>query len=325
MLKRFGKWLGNLLGIDLSGVGQSVVNKYTGSGLTGAEQEANQFNADEAEKQRVWQTQMDNTKVQRAVNDYTQAGVNPALMMSQGAPGSTPSGASAASVSPGAASMSDLAQLAMIGSQKKLVDAQARKTDQETEESAMRTENLRLVNSYYPDVTEAGLEKTLSEVGLNLSTIDNRDADTALKNVQKLIADKENEYSQQFFKARAELEEAKTEEAKQAAAAHAAQALMTGYEAQFAKEHGYKLSSSAAMAIVSAIGNITGLDNPAVKRGVQTVIKDSLDPVGYHTKGVKQVKEDWNNKVKPWWSNKAKPWLRNKRDRMNKWILDHEY
>lgn len=81
----------------------SIMNKYTGAGLTGAEHEANQFTAQQAQEQRNWEEEMSNTAFQRQVADMQAAGVNPALAMTGGASGaSTPSGSSATSVSPGA-------------------------------------------------------------------------------------------------------------------------------------------------------------------------------------------------------------------------------
>lgn len=56
-------------------------------------QASNEFNAREAEKQRSWEEEMSNTSIQRAMADYSRAGLNPLLAVPGGA--STPSGASA--------------------------------------------------------------------------------------------------------------------------------------------------------------------------------------------------------------------------------------
>lgn len=122
---RFVGWLNNVLNPDHAWKdyenapevdwSNSVTNQITKQDLTGAEKAANQFNADEAEKQRQWEAEMQNTAYQRQVADMRAAGINPALAMSGGQP-STPSGASAQSVSPGSSgmSMSDLMQLMML-------------------------------------------------------------------------------------------------------------------------------------------------------------------------------------------------------------------
>ena len=81
------------------GAGTSVFDKITGAHLTGAQEEANAFNANEAQKQRDFEQQMSDTSFQRQVADLQSAGLNPALAMSSGG-ASTPSGSSASSVSP---------------------------------------------------------------------------------------------------------------------------------------------------------------------------------------------------------------------------------
>ena len=175
------------------GPSEDIEKQITKSGLTGAEKEANAFSASEAQKQRDYETEMQNTAYQRQVADMRAAGVNPALAMSNGQP-STPSGSAASSVSPSGAgmSMSDLMQLTMLPLQRKMLAAQTAnvgadtaKKEAETEEAKNRAQNIAIVNRYYPSVTEAGLQKTLSSIGVDLSTIDKNDAQVALTNVQK--------------------------------------------------------------------------------------------------------------------------------------------
>lgn len=110
----------------------SLLKKWTGAGLTSAEQEANAFSADQAklawereeqsaQTNREFQERMSNTAYQRQVADMQAAGVNPALAMNSGSSGATvPSGAMAnasapSSVSPqSGASLSDLLNIATL-------------------------------------------------------------------------------------------------------------------------------------------------------------------------------------------------------------------
>ena len=91
---------------------------------------------------------------------------------------------------------------------------------------------------------------------------------------------------------------------------------MTGYEYEYAKENGAKLSSSSILALVSAIGEFTGLNSKETRSAVQSVVgtavKESTEPFGmFKAAGVKlgpkvkrkfQQFDRWRNKEKkaPW-------------------------
>lgn len=296
----------------------AYANRLTGAHMTGAEVEANQMSMQNAED-----------IFGRQVAGMQKAGLNPAMMYQNGASPSTPQAQSSVS---GAANMSDLMslitlplQMKMLKAQTANVDSQTRRNDAETDLTKRKEENMALVNAYYPAVTEVGLQKTLSSIGVDLSTIDKNDAQTALTNVQKLIADKENKYAEEYYHWRSEYEQAKTQEAKDSAAAHAAQALMTGYEYQYATEHGAKLSSSSILALCSAIGEFTGLTNESTQSAVRnvfaTAVDDTKHPGQMYQKAGQQVKElgkKAGKKVKQVydrferWRNKEKkmPWVR---------------
>ena len=66
----------------------------------------NQFNAEEAEKQRNWEEKMANTAHQREMSDLEKAGLNPVLSANSGAV--TPTGATASSGQQSAARMANL-------------------------------------------------------------------------------------------------------------------------------------------------------------------------------------------------------------------------
>lgn len=105
----------------------SVQNQLTKESLTGEQKAMNQFNAEEAQKQRDWEQQMSDTAYQRQVADMRAAGVNPAMAMGSSQGASTPSGsaATAASGSGSSLSFSDLMSLIMLPLQKKLMQSQA--------------------------------------------------------------------------------------------------------------------------------------------------------------------------------------------------------
>ena len=74
LFSRSREWYRNTLG--------NVIKKYTGSGLTSAEQEANQFTAAQAEQARQFQEDMyvKYQSPQAMMRQYADAGLNPALM-----------------------------------------------------------------------------------------------------------------------------------------------------------------------------------------------------------------------------------------------------
>lgn len=124
----------------------------TGSGLTSAQIEQNNFNAMEAAKarafnsqeaaaQRAWQEQMDNTKVQRSVADMQAAGINPAMMMGgSGATATTPSGAAASGPAAAGSSpsnpsdrLSSMLEIAFAQQRYKLNQAQIKNVEANTD------------------------------------------------------------------------------------------------------------------------------------------------------------------------------------------------
>ena len=65
-------------------LGSSLQKDLVNNRMSGAEREAFNLSAQEAQKARDWNLQMDNTKYQRQVADMQSAGINPALAMNGG-------------------------------------------------------------------------------------------------------------------------------------------------------------------------------------------------------------------------------------------------
>lgn len=179
----------------------SFANSVTGAGLTGAQIEANDFTASEAQKQRDYETMMSNTAYQRATADMAAAGLNPALMYGNATSASTPSGSAAASVNPSQGlSMSDIMQAMMMKSQIANIDADTEKKKADTNRTAM--------------LTSAELDDIVADIDLkrlNLSKIQ-ADIDLNYANIALLESDAKTRDAFNVVNLRmAELSAAKTE------------------------------------------------------------------------------------------------------------------
>lgn len=125
----------------------NALGKYAGTGLTDADKEANDFTAKEAQKQRDWESSeaeiayerqrefyQDFQSPQAQIQQYQEAGLNPALMYGNGAGVASPisapqgsGGAAAQSVKPDSGDLAQLISLmANIGFRKKELDAEVK-------------------------------------------------------------------------------------------------------------------------------------------------------------------------------------------------------
>lgn len=269
----------------------SLYNKETEAGLTGQQMAMNEMQMDNQRRQYAFQVQ-----------GMQEAGLNPALMYESGA-----QAAPSAPAASGGMSMSEILQAMLFGKQSKLLDAQARNIDADTDKKNAETENMNLINQYYPEVTDTQIKKIMSEIGLNdeqikkiESDIDTNILQQDLMQIDKVIKRAEANESSAYFKAVREYQEANTEKVKQEKAELAVRTAMETIEKEFMAHTNTKMGSATIVAIASALGSLIhgfNLDLDGVK--------SPFDVEAFK----KSFKEDFDKIIE--WINKPKkaPWV----------------
>lgn len=181
---------------------ESLLNKVTGSGLTGAEEQANNFSSAEAEIARQWQEDM-YLKYQSPaamIDQYKDAGLNPGLMYG-GASSSSPSfnSSSPSSVSPQSGSgLSDI--ISTVTSLSKLkADIDNTNADTELKKTAasLNSSNVKRIEELTP-VEKELTAKRIQEVDKNISYLEAQRraalAEEAYKGALQANAEQQNEW-----------------------------------------------------------------------------------------------------------------------------------
>lgn len=141
---------------------RSMLARYTGAELTGAEREANRFSANQAAIERDWQEKMYNQYESPAamMRQYQEAGLNPALMYGgAGSPSPSFSGGSPGSVSPSGMLDPISAILDLARSRAEIDNIKADTRNKNAEGAGRETQN-----QYLAEQIQLGLSKGYVEV-----------------------------------------------------------------------------------------------------------------------------------------------------------------
>lgn len=183
----------------------SLLNKYTGAGLTGAEQEANQFTAEQmdlANQRNVFNYQ---NRYQWETADMEKAGLNPALLYggSSGA-GSVGSASAGSSVSPASNGISDLIgsimDIALLKAQIGNINADTALKKSESRRSEVTAENIERLTP----LQEKELTSRIKEINQNVSESEARQS---LSIVQTIAVSKNTKWYDKMAQADIDLQE----------------------------------------------------------------------------------------------------------------------
>lgn len=157
-----------------------AIATIVGSLLTAASvNQNNQTLITEAQKNRDWQERMSSTAYTRGVADMQHAGLNPGMMYSgANLQASTPSGGAATGMQPllKGVEVQNALNAALTKKQIQQVDADIEKTRAETDNILADTEQVRMITSWYPTLTQAQIDEIFSRVDLNASSEELNDA-----------------------------------------------------------------------------------------------------------------------------------------------------
>lgn len=284
---RFVGWLNSLFNenhawFDYDKMGNmtdSLANRYTDSAPTSGEIQRNEM-----------QMQNIEDSYQRQVTGMQKAGLNPALMYQSGVGGNAPSVQTGSS---NPASMSELMQVIMLPKQLKMLDAQTRNIEADSEKKIADTEHVKQIIEWYPNVSEGTVAELWSKVGLNYQHMDESEAKVELTRAEKVIKDAEGKFAEQLQQAKLALTEAQTQEAKDNALQSATHAAFEKFELEYAQKNNARLSSSSILALVSAITSWLGINpnSAEVQTVVQTISDDVKHPKNMLDKGAKQLQK----------------------------------
>lgn len=248
----------------------SIVNRMTQAHQTGAEVEAQQFSADEAQKSRDFTEYMARNKYQMETQSMEQSGINPAMVYGGGnlVPTAT-NGAQGQPSAPGSSALNPFdimmtmarmsRELSLLDAQKENIESQTKKNDAESEKIGVDTEYTKLQMKYYPDVTEKQIEKFDSEIGVNQQTKENLVSEKSLTDAKKVFQEFENKYADEYFGLRNALEDATTKRELSREKLNNIQSALYGIEKKYMEDYNMKMGTSEAYSICMAILNAFGV------------------------------------------------------------------
>lgn len=278
----------------ISNFTDSMENQITKEGLTGAEREANAFNAEEAQKSRDFTEYMARNKYSIETASMQDAGVNPAMLYGGGNLVSTASnGAQASSVAPSSSggilgAIDSIMALVRMPSELKKIQAEinqtnasaareraeAKYTAQRTETEVFNTKMAQIESQYKDALTQQELDN-LKETYKNIAA----DTDLKISNRDKIDNEAEaqrilNQYIDE--RQRAEIDQIKSNKEKLDADAAKSrseniyQVWMNG----FVQKNGFLPSSNDILMLGTYIASIFGIKKDDLDNFIHNLLEN---------------------------------------------------
>lgn len=294
---------------DLNGLINSLTAYYTRNTLTGAEQEQNAFNAEQAQMSRDFTEYMARNKYSMETQSMQDAGVNPAMVYGGGSLVPTAANGAAASGSPlSGGNIADLMstlvrmplELKQLSAEIDLTAANAEKSRADAKladqkyETEVQITRITAINADYQDVIN---EQTLENMK---ATYENMIADTDLKSANKdyVLTQKDaqdilNQYLDE--RQREEINQIKANKANldASSAKTRAEKVYQDWFNSFVQENGFLPSSNDMLMLGTYIASVFGIN----KDELDSFVEDSMDrikewPEAFKPNGKRNTKLD---------------------------------
>lgn len=245
----------------------NLVNGMTGAGLTDRDKQLNELNRQNVE---------DQASLQRA--GYEKAGFNPALMYGQmqSAPTAQSSSVDGSIIDKLLSVIFAKQQFKNLEAQNRNIEADTSKKQAETGKIQTETDFQKLVNAYYPQLTEAQIAQIYKTMEVQSADIDLKDAQAAFQRVQTAIAQIDRTFKSAHWNALIDNLNASSEAARAKASADIARAAVDSLEAAYMERYNMHMGTNDYVALATALSNM--LEGKANDTAIGSVVHD----VGYY-------------------------------------------
>lgn len=245
----------------------NLVNGMTGAGLTDRDKQLNELNRQNVE---------DQASLQRA--GYEKAGFNPALMYGQmqTAPTAQSSSVDGSIIDKLLSVIFAKQQFKNLEAQNRNIEADTSKKQAETGKIQTETDFQKLVNAYYPQLTEAQIAQIYKTMEVQSADIDLKAAQAAFQRVQTAIAEIDKTFKSAHWNALIDNLNASSEAARAKASADIARAAVDSLEAAYMERYNMHMGSNDYVALATALSNM--LEGKANDTAIGSVVHD----IGYY-------------------------------------------